>query len=232
MKPLVDITEVIGAEKWVTISAVRPLLYKLLNTHLKHCSSDSRLEKIMKQAMLHNLPPGYTGEISTILNKAAFLDPCFKSLHFFLPEQIKQETITTIEQEAIGLYASTQSSITSTGPPPPKQTKGERKLLNLLSDVISTAPEATSENTIQQELSRYIGEGPVTENPLHWWKANQSRYSTLTLFAKKYMYLAIPATSVPSERAFSHGGHVVNVKKSCLLPDNVKMLVFLVETLP
>ena len=27
MKPLVDITEAIGAERWVTISVVRPLLY-------------------------------------------------------------------------------------------------------------------------------------------------------------------------------------------------------------
>ena len=31
MQPLVQITEAIGAEKWVTISAVCPLLYKLLS---------------------------------------------------------------------------------------------------------------------------------------------------------------------------------------------------------
>ena len=34
MKPLVDITEAIGTEKWVTISVVRPLLYKLLEVTL------------------------------------------------------------------------------------------------------------------------------------------------------------------------------------------------------
>ena len=33
MKPLVTITEAIGAQKWVTISTVRPLLHKLLNYH-------------------------------------------------------------------------------------------------------------------------------------------------------------------------------------------------------
>ena len=29
MKPLVEITEALGAEKWVTISTIRPLIYKL-----------------------------------------------------------------------------------------------------------------------------------------------------------------------------------------------------------
>ena len=32
---------------------------------------------------------------------------------------------------------------------------------------------------------------------------------------------------MPSERAFSVAGHVVNEKRACLLPENVNMLVFL-----
>ena len=54
MKPLVDITEAIGAEKWVTISTVRPLLYKLLNCYFIS-PDDSALEKAMKKAMKQNL---------------------------------------------------------------------------------------------------------------------------------------------------------------------------------
>ena len=42
--------------------------------------------------------------------------------------------------------------------------------------------------------------------------------------AKKY--LAVPATSTPSERAFSVAGCVVNKKCACLLPENVNMLIF------
>ena len=34
MEPLVEITEAIGADKWVTISTLRPILHKLLETHL------------------------------------------------------------------------------------------------------------------------------------------------------------------------------------------------------
>ena len=34
-------------------------------------------------------------------------------------------------------------------------------------------------------------------------------------------HLCVPATFVPSDRAFSIAGQVVNAKRACLLPDNV-----------
>ena len=36
----------------------------------------------------------------------------------------------------------------------------------------------------------------------------------------------VPATSVPSEQAFSLAGYIVNQRRACLLPENVNMLVF------
>ena len=35
IKPIVEVTESIGAQKWVTISVVRPMLYKLLEVCFK-----------------------------------------------------------------------------------------------------------------------------------------------------------------------------------------------------
>ena len=123
MKPLVKITEVMGAEKWITISAVRPLLHKLLNTYLQPSSSDTTVEKAMKQAMLQNLSTSYTGEISSLLNAATFLDPCFKNLSFLSDQQ--QEIFVNVELEAEDLLATTSSSLsaTSTEPPPPKKSR-------------------------------------------------------------------------------------------------------------
>ena len=43
VKPIVEITEAIGGEKWVTISTVRPLLHKLLEDYLKSKQLDSKL---------------------------------------------------------------------------------------------------------------------------------------------------------------------------------------------
>ena len=69
----------------------------------------------------------------------------------------------------------------------------------------------------------------MIENPLEWWKKNKERFPGLATLAKRY--LAITATSVPSERAFSLVGHIVNAKRSCLLPENVRTLLFLAENL-
>ena len=61
--------------------------------------------------------------------------------------------------------------------------------------------------------------------------SNSIKYPTLVQLAKQY--LAIPASSVPSERAFSAAGHIANERRSCLLPDSITMLVlvFLAENL-
>ena len=55
MKCLVMITEAIGAQKWVTISTVRPLLHKLLKSYLLATPTDGRLAKRMKEVMAGDL---------------------------------------------------------------------------------------------------------------------------------------------------------------------------------
>ena len=45
MKPIEEITEAIGGERWVKISIVRPLLQQLLEEHLIHKEYDSKLTK-------------------------------------------------------------------------------------------------------------------------------------------------------------------------------------------
>ena len=46
-------------------------------------------------------------------------------------------------------------------------------------------------------------------NPLQWWAASMIRQLWLSQLATKY--LATPATSVPSEQAFSAAGNIVNM---------------------
>ena len=84
---------------------------------------------------------------------------------------------------------------------------------------------------IRKEVAKYIALEPPIEDqhPLQWWKDNQKRLPLLVKCARKY--LCIPATSVPSERAFSLAGYIVNQGRACLLPENVNILVFLAENL-
>lgn len=50
--------------------------------------------------------------------------------------------------------------------------------------------------------------------PLKWWKMNESQYPTLARMARDY--LAIPATSVPSEQCFSASKNLVTINRNRL----------------
>ena len=56
---------------------------------------------------------------------------------------------------------------------------------------------------------------------LMWWKTNNIRFPVLSKLARKY--LAIPATSTPSERLFSEAGNIMTIKKTQLAPNMLKI---------
>ena len=62
-------------------------------------------------------------------------------------------------------------------------------------------------------------------NPCQFWVWNVDRFPSVAKLARKY--LAIPATSVASERVFSAVGNIVTARRNCLSPENVNTLVFL-----
>jgi len=138
MKPIVDVTEGIGAQKWVTISAVCPILHKLLNVTLVEQDSDTSQQKAIKSAMRLNLQSQYTG---MLLCKAAFLDHRMKSLPY-LSEAQRYEVKNAIcdeavlESEADLQDLSIDDNVEKDEPPPRKKSKGEHKLLEFIGDII------------------------------------------------------------------------------------------------
>ena len=124
-----------------------------------------------------------------------------------------------------------------------KTPRGEHLLLSLVSDIVASgtgnSTSEVSEKSISEkihlEIIRYRSEALAeldyknANTLLQWWKSNCSRFPFLAKLVPRY--LLIPATSVPSERAFSCAGHIVSDKRACLLPANVNMLVFLAENL-
>ena len=107
--------------------------------------------------------------------------------------------------------------------------------MSLLEDVVNSPNEdetmtltpEKSKVEAKKEVHNYLCLDIAVGNPLTWWKQNEKHFPALSHMAKKY--LCVPATSVPTERAFSTVGYIVNEKQSCLLPENLNMLVFLVE---
>jgi hypothetical protein len=74
------------------------------------------------------------------------------------------------------------------------------------------------------ELDRYISEKPANRDMdvLSWWNAHQTQFPRLASMARDY--LAIPATSVPSERLFSAGKNMIQDNRSRLVPKTIRMV--------
>ena len=77
------------------------------------------------------------------------------------------------------------------------------------------------------ELDRYLEENPVPRSSefdiLKWWMGNAVKYPTLACIARDL--LAIPASSVASESAFSTSKKIINDFRSSLLPETVEALI-------
>lgn len=86
-------------------------------------------------------------------------------------------------------------------------------------------------STPAAELQGYLAtpQIPTMENPLQWWARNQNEFPHLTKLA--YRYLAVPATSTPSERVFSLAGNTITRQRASLHPAHVDTLIFLHENL-
>ena len=142
----------------------------------------------------------------------------------FLPEANRKRIISAIEKEAEDLGESTDRE------PPEKRQRKEGGLMTLLEDICKPTVEDDPRKAVNREIEKYLCiDSCSDQKPLAWWKSYETQFPILAKLARKY--LCIPATSVPSERAFSTAGLVVNSKRACLLPENVNMLVFLAQNL-
>ena len=111
--------------------------------------------------------------------------------------------------------------------PPLKRVKKEKPTAqDWLSDVLITGvtPAPTISEQVDVELDRYMSDQTKGED-LAWWCLNEGKYPRLSRLARRY--LAVPASSVPSERIFSLAGQIVNKKRSCLSTSLVDQLIFL-----
>ena len=89
-----------------------------------------------------------------------------------------------------------------------------------------------SKSKVKNEYNRYLEDIP-DENDfsdddfdiLQWWRVNSSKYPTLSRMARDV--LAVPASSVASESAFSTGSRIISDYRSRLAPRTVEALVCL-----
>ena len=66
-------------------------------------------------------------------------------------------------------------------------------------------------------------------DPLMWWKKNESSFTNLARLAR--MFLAIPATSAPSERIWSRVSRILCLQRASLKPEVAQRMMFVKENL-
>ena len=74
----------------------------------------------------------------------------------------------------------------------------------------------------------YTTDGSLGD-PLEWWKKNQLKYPYLARLAS--LYLAVPATSAPSERIWSRASRILTLKRANLKEKVAQRMMFIKENL-
>jgi hypothetical protein len=86
-------------------------------------------------------------------------------------------------------------------------------------------PDPVRRNELKVYMSLLL---PLDDDePLSWWVSHKHVLPVMFRLARKF--LAIPATSVASERIWSDAGNIVTKKRSRLLPEKVGKIVVCYE---
>lgn len=185
---------------------------------------------------------------------ATFLDPRCKSL-FSVPDE---ESKTAIRSRVLQLMKDSETAHRASLAPataaPPSEEKEEEEESedeeDMFAAVEAAAAAAASDggdnaagvlsvnDTCSEELKRYMAapmlnirtkvEGHyIWHDPLAWWNMNQVAYPILARLAM--VYLAVQATSAPSERVFSMASRVISTRRTRLNPTMAGKMLFVSE---
>jgi hypothetical protein len=173
--------------------------------------------------------------VKTMLSAA--LDPRTKGMKYFGPkdrelvrEELKKQLkeIIRSQTDVNGDRGTSQKSSVSSAESSNLSFIRSSKMTSMLADDI---PETNTESEIErkavQELQTlfYSTGLDKDKNPLTWWKIKEREMPFLAMLARAF--LAIPATSAPSERVFSSCGRFIERDRYRLLTESVEELIFL-----
>ncbi|XP_060793244.1 E3 SUMO-protein ligase ZBED1-like [Neoarius graeffei] len=243
--PLLEFTDALSGEQVVTVSYLKPVLASFNTEVLAVKSDDTDLTKTIKETILEYLNMKYKEDnLDDLLSLASTLDPCFKTCYNdddqieAISSTVTTELMTMATEEdraSPGPSTTTAQGTTAEGAAGGDDTReSSKKAKKSFRCYIKKQEVRGGESlatAIENELKSYlmIPEVDSEVNPLEWWESQEVNFPRLAKLARKY--LCIPASSRPSERAFSTSGNVVTCHRSSLKPDAVDTLVFLAHNL-
>ncbi|XP_041821745.1 E3 SUMO-protein ligase ZBED1-like [Chelmon rostratus] len=236
LQPLLEFTDALSSEKYVSISFVKPVLHLFSTSILKTTDDATTLTNTIKTKILTYLEEKYQDpETQELLDMASAVNPRFKMRY------VNENRIAPIQARLISeMVAPANMEMGPTDPcggttgnaeDGPSGPKRRKTLGSFFKGSCGSTSPNQEQQTVASELQAYLQCASLdSENdPLDWWKEHGKLYPRVSKLAKKY--LCIPATSSPSERVFSTGGNVVTCHRASLKPEHVDRLVFLAKNL-
>ena len=228
LQPFLQATENISGEKYVSISMIIPLTQLLLRS----CSAGPNIP--LCQNLIQELNKRFSRiEQRYTMAVATLLDPRFKKIAFADTSAVDQ-AVRRLQGEVKAMIDD-EAHQAPWNPDLQQSNNDQPTVAGLWVAFDEKVAEATSHRSGGTdafiEVKRYFEERNIDrkEDPLQWWKENGARFPHLMIMAKKY--LAIPGSSVPSERLFSKAGELISEKRSQLKPKNVDTILFLNKNL-
>jgi hypothetical protein len=243
LQPCADAIKFLEGEKYPTLSSVIPtvlMLRALLDGKTAaqpnmpdYSGFTAEVNQVRRRILAEMAVPGRFDSFSRAARFACLLDPRYKALSFIAPPD--RETMW----ESLLQYCATHFP----PPPPPPAPPLPHSLtvqpsaadapslytplsfVSLLHHSLQTSAIEDQSLTAEFFAYRRTPGCDSSENPLTWWRRNEKTFPTLARAAKRF--LAIPASSAPSERAFSKINIVIDKRRASLLPENADKLCFL-----
>ncbi|XP_075147197.1 E3 SUMO-protein ligase ZBED1-like [Haematobia irritans] len=232
LKPLWNITKEISSEKTVTLSKCIPLVVAL-KMKIMDFNPSTKIGKQLQDKLSKEVDNKYHSIESVKAYAAAtLLDPRFKKIAFskiqdvprvimYLGELIQAE----IEKTRCNLPTIYEEHEVEVVPADPDD------IWHYIDSTVSKEKQLFEEhdNALPLQLRQFLNTPTVNRkanpNPFIAWEVIQNEYPYVWKIAKKM--LPIVATSVPSERLFSHAGIIANQLRNRISPQHLNQLVFL-----
>lgn len=236
LQPVQTVTALLSSETTPSSSTVYPLIYKLKEVTLAVQPDDSATVQSFKTDLQRALSDRFKlDDVATPGHPfvmASVLDPVTKSLDNF-PVAFKQAAYETVRGM---LSSSTSGQPTAAAANEPTESESAApspkkvKLSNRAATVAFLGLTGASTTPDVGELDRYLSTPVNTDvDALTWWADNGSLFPNVAAVASRY--LAIPATSVMSERQFSAAGRLITKLRNRLEPDRVDTILFLYKNM-
>ena len=243
LQPFKEATLTMCSQKSPTVSVINPMT-NLLKTSFEPADTDTQRITDSKAVMKRDMQNRYTHpEIRTLLLCATFLDPRFKTLRD-VDAQEKSVVFGKVIQLAASAFEKTAALqeppvLTHETEEPPKKLQKMSAMSSFFGSYYEEPESEAGENSVdpavnkaEEEIAQYKMYKPISvdDDPLQWWRLHEGQFPLLATVARSM--LAIPGTSVPSERVFSTAGDIITANRACLKWHKVDKMLFLKMNMP